>query len=571
VQQIGRYRIEKELGRGAITTTFEAQDPDGRAVAIRTVHIAALADESDQTEVRRALLQSAKGLRRLEHRHIVPVREVIEERDFVHVVSEFVDARSLRDILTPRESTPPETALRWLQQLAGALDEAHRRGIVHGALWPNNIFVEKPPFGATNAEARLRVADFVVARLVSKYSPHTDPLEEAQRYLAPEQIQEADVTNRADQFALGVLAYQLMTGTKPFEAEHLPTLYYRICKEEPSPAKELVAALSDGTAIALGRALSKSPAQRFSSCLEFVSALAESTELVAPAPEAVAAPAVETRVVPPANLQSEESPAPPLSEAQLSGQRAYLVPEKNWGGRKLALAFLVGILIGAVVWVSRYWKASAPVAVQVADPSHSPSSPPPGPVAKPAGAEQDEGSPATTASTPKPTAVPPASQTPAPSQPKPASREAKSTEDQPRDPKQAAEVRMVSNPVGARVVVDDDESRACVAPCSLQLASGRHTLMATIGGSAAAHRIFTVPADQEVTIVLTRILGTLLVGSSPSGATVLIDGQDRGKTPATIRLPAGQHRLTVVLNGDLRAEQTVMVEGDQIVSRTVRW
>ena len=68
-----------------------------------------------------------------------------------------------------------------------------------------------------------------------------------------------------------------------------------------------------------------------------------------------------------------------------------------------------------------------------------------------------------------------------------------------------------------------------------------------------------------------RSLGTLLVASSPSGAQVLIDGQNRGQTPASIRLPAGPHRLVVTLNGDQRAEQTVLVEEDQIVTRTIRW
>ncbi len=505
MQQIGRYRIEKELGRGALTTTYEAEDPGGKVVAIRTVHIAALVDESEQTEVRRVLHQSAKGLRRLEDRHIVPVREVIEDRDFVHVVSEFAGAPQLTDFLTLRKPTSLETALSWLQQLAEALDKAHGQGIVHGALWPNNIFIEKPPVGGTSAEARLRVADFVVARLISKYSPHTDPLEEAPRYLAPEQIQEAEVTNRADQFALGVLAYQLFTGTRPFDAEHLPTLYYRICKEEPQPAQALVPTLSDAISVALSRALAKAPAQRFSSCSEFVGALAGSAAAVAPALEAVAAPAVETRALPPANLAQVEAQGPLIQQPASSGQRAYLVPEKNWGGRTLAMAFVVGILIGGGVWVNRYWKASAPVAVQVADPSRSPSSPPPE-AARPASAEQERGNPTTTeaASTPKlkEDVVPPASQTLAP-QPKPASRAAKSTA-QPSDSKQAAEVRMVSDPLGARIVVDDDESKACIAPCSLQLAPGRHTLLATIGGSAAGHRIFTVPADQEVTVYLPR-------------------------------------------------------------------
>jgi len=143
--------------------------------------------------------------------------------------------------------------------------------------------------------------------------------------------------------------------------------------------------------------------------------------------------------------------------------------------------------------------------------------------------------------------------------------------DEPRDSHGVTGVQLISDPMGARIVVDDDESSACVAPCTMDLGAGRHTLMATIAGSAPARRIFLVPADKVVTVVLPRSLGTLLVASTPSGAQVLIDGQDRGRTPASVQLSAGPHRLVVVLNGDQHADQTVLVEADQIVTRTIRW
>ncbi|MGA7410322.1 MAG: PEGA domain-containing protein, partial [Bryobacteraceae bacterium] len=143
--------------------------------------------------------------------------------------------------------------------------------------------------------------------------------------------------------------------------------------------------------------------------------------------------------------------------------------------------------------------------------------------------------------------------------------------DQARDAHGLTAVQLVSDPVGARMSVDDDGANTCTAPCTLNLGSGRHTLVATIAGSATARRIFLVPEDKVVTVVMLRSLGTLLVASSPSGAQVLIDGQNRGQTPTSVRLPAGPHRLVVVLNGEQRAEQTVLVEEDKIVTRTVRW
>ena len=190
----------------------------------------------------------------------------------------------MSDILRAGTPIPTEIAINWLRQLAEALDEAHRRGVIHGALWPNNIFIENGPASGAQDDSLLRVSDFEVAMLVAKYSPHTDTGEEALRFLSPEQIQEAAVTPRADQFAFGVLAYLLLTGTRPFDADHLATLYFRICKEEPRPAMELAPSTRRPDDQGTGKALAKSPEQRFSSCLEFVNVLASSLVGATPGP-----------------------------------------------------------------------------------------------------------------------------------------------------------------------------------------------------------------------------------------------------------------------------------------------
>ncbi len=598
MQQISRYEIESELNRGVLSATFRAQDSSGSAVAIRTVHIAALEDETEQKELRNALRQCGKKQARFRHPHVISVREIIEEHDFFHVVSDFVDAPRLSDVLKGA-AIPTGLAINWLRQLASALDEAHRLGIIHGALWPNNIFVENAPAAdARNDNSLLRVSDFEVARLVAKYSPHTDPGEEALRFLSPEQIQEAAVTGQTDQFALGVLAYLLLTGSTPFDADHLATLYFRICKEAPRPAKDLASGLNDKATQAIARALAKSPEQRFSCCLEFVDRLAASGTVAAADSERPNQAEVTTAAAAPESPADRGRPVPPALPPQPQpGERAYLLPEKNRSGRKLALAFVFGILIGAGVWVSRYWKPSAPVPVQVADPARSPTSPPPSGAAKAVpepGPDMGRGnSPAAGESSPaaqngeQPSGnsgeagrddreEPPAlssvpSPLPKPSTPTVKRQESVAGSNQLRNSHGLMGVQLVSDPVGARIVVDDDEANTCTAPCTLNLGSGRHTLMATIAGSEAARRIFLVPEDKVVTVVMTRSLGTLLVASSPSGAQVLIDGQNRGQTPASVRLPAGPHRLVVLLNGEQRAEQTVLVEEDQIVTRTIQW
>ena len=129
---------------------------------------------------------------------------------------------------------------------------------------------------------------------------------------------------------------------------------------------------------------------------------------------------------------------------------------------------------------------------------------------------------------------------------------------------------MLSIPRGALMEVDQDPQLACTAPCTLELPPGRHTLAARSSGTNVARKIFNVPESREVTVVLPMNSGTLLVSSFPSGALILIDGADRGNTPASIRLPAGAHRLTVI-SGNRRSEETVQIESDQLLTRTYRW
>ena len=131
-------------------------------------------------------------------------------------------------------------------------------------------------------------------------------------------------------------------------------------------------------------------------------------------------------------------------------------------------------------------------------------------------------------------------------------------------------MRLLSVPPGAEIEVDDSPDLDCKAPCTLDLPRGRHTLVAGLPNAAEARRIFNVPEDREVTVILQSRMGTLLVSSTPSGALVLVDGVDRGNTPADLRLSPGRHRLTVI-NGSRRADETVQIESDQMVARSYRW
>ncbi len=132
------------------------------------------------------------------------------------------------------------------------------------------------------------------------------------------------------------------------------------------------------------------------------------------------------------------------------------------------------------------------------------------------------------------------------------------------------DVELLSEPPGAKVVVDNKPDTACTSPCTLSLPNGRHTLEARLNGYDVARRIFTVPDDNSLFLTLTKNMGTLVVTSSPPGVTIFVDGKDYGHTPSTLHLPTGTHTLLLV-NGALRQEETVDIQNDTLAARSFRF
>ena len=131
-----------------------------------------------------------------------------------------------------------------------------------------------------------------------------------------------------------------------------------------------------------------------------------------------------------------------------------------------------------------------------------------------------------------------------------------------------ADVELVTDPPGGKVVVDNRQS--CLSPCSIPLASGRHTLTAELSGYGLAQKIIQVPADANVFLPLVKSVGVLLVSSEPSGSQVAVDGKNYGVTPVTLHLTAGAHHLTIS-DGDRRHDETIEIDGEGVHTRTFRW
>ena len=271
MEQIGRYRILDELGRGATGVVYRAQDPAiGRIIAIKTIRLSDFTDEAERDRLRERLFREAQSAGILSHPNIVTIYDISEENGLAYIFMEFVDGPPLEKILNSTEPLLPDGVLSILRQIALALDYAHKKGIVHRDIKPANILIHESTLA--------KITDFGVAKILSQQMTQSGVMMGTPNYMSPEQVQGHAVDGRADQFSLAVIAYEILTGEKPFVADHLPSLLYRIVREDPVPPQRLNPSLSPQVEVVLRKALSKSAAERYPTAVEFVEALADACQ-----------------------------------------------------------------------------------------------------------------------------------------------------------------------------------------------------------------------------------------------------------------------------------------------------
>ncbi|HUK19464.1 MAG TPA: protein kinase [Bryobacteraceae bacterium] len=265
-QELGRYQIVREVGRGAMGVVYLAEDPRlHRRVAIKTVELT-LDDEQQRDFLRNRLLRDAQAAASLSHPNIVPVFDVIEEPDSAYVVMEYVDGESLAARLRRTGRPEPAFTLRVLREMSAALDYTHARGVIHRDIKPGNVMLD--------AAGVAKIMDFGIARIAdTRTNTPTGMVMGTIHYMAPEQIKGEALDGRCDQFALGAVAYEMLTGGTMFGAQSLATLAYKIVNEEPPPMRSLNGDLPEAVDVVIRKALAKQPAQRFASCGEFVRTL----------------------------------------------------------------------------------------------------------------------------------------------------------------------------------------------------------------------------------------------------------------------------------------------------------
>jgi len=266
IEQVGRYRVVGNLGRGAMGVVLLAEDPLlNRRVAIKTLDFS-VDDPGRRSFLHDRLLRDARAAAGLTHPNIVGVFDVVEQEDRAYLVMEYVPGQNLAQVLSA--GPPPEPAFieRVLREMAAALDYTHARGVIHRDVKPSNVMLD--------AHGNVKIMDFGIARISDTLTnTPTGTVMGTIEYMAPEQVMGGAVDARADQFSLAAVAYELLTGKTLFGRHSFATLAYKMVHESPVAARTHRPGLPPGVDEVLAKALRKTPGERYASCREFVAAL----------------------------------------------------------------------------------------------------------------------------------------------------------------------------------------------------------------------------------------------------------------------------------------------------------
>ena len=266
--RLGRYEILAELGRGTAGVVYMAWDYElGRMVAVKILRLDPISAHESDAALKRRFLQEAVAAGRLTHPSIVTVHDVGELDAKPYIVMEYVEGRTLADVIAANGKLPSEEAVRLVMQVCEAIEYAHGQRVVHRDIKPSNILVA--------ADGAVKVTDFGIARIAGAHHTQTGAMLGTPAYMSPEQVKGEAADARSDEFALGVVLYEALTGVSPFKADDLAAVLYQIVHVEPVPLRQQDPSLSPALEAVVARALAKEPAARYPSAKAFANALTQ--------------------------------------------------------------------------------------------------------------------------------------------------------------------------------------------------------------------------------------------------------------------------------------------------------
>jgi eukaryotic-like serine/threonine-protein kinase len=267
VRKIGRYHAVDELGRGGMGIVYKGFDPViGRTVALKTIGISGQGAEAKQ--LRERLYREASAAGTLTHPNIVTIYDVIEDGDTTAVAMEFVEGRTLADLLAEKGPLPLDRAVELFEEICSALDYAGAKGIVHRDIKPANVLL--------TPDGRAKITDFGIARMAISGLTQTGTIMGSPSYMSPEQVRGVPLDPRSDLFSAAVVLFEMLTGERPFGGDDVATTMYRIVNEPPKALDVLNVSIHPAVSGVLQRALAKNPAERFQTGAEAVAELKRS-------------------------------------------------------------------------------------------------------------------------------------------------------------------------------------------------------------------------------------------------------------------------------------------------------
>ena len=365
--RLGKYPITGVLGEGAMGVVYKGFDPViQRPVAIKTIHrrLVDCGDDQSGASAGARFRNEAQAVGRLLHPGIVAIYEYGEDDETAFIAMELVEGRTLSQILDGTPLLPEADILRIMDQLLAALDCAHYHGVWHRDIKPANILI--------TSTGLLKITDFGIARIESAALTQITSTLGTPGYMSPEQYCGDAVDHRVDLFACGVLLYRMLTGDQPFRGT-VESVMHQILHKDPPPPSQVPGALRpafyDGV---VAKALAKDRQSRFTSAVQFRSALAQRSNTIPEADAQTTVIVVHTQPMPPEGLRAD----PSASYAPTVSLRSATIPP-GWTAEELgrverALAAFVGPM--ARVFVRQAAKTSTDLsALTLAVSSHLPS------------------------------------------------------------------------------------------------------------------------------------------------------------------------------------------------------
>ena len=264
---LGRYEVEKELGKGAMGIVYLGKDPKiSRVVAIKTLALAQEFDEDEIDQVKRRFFREAETAGRLNHPNIVTIYDAGEEHDLAYIAMEFLKGHDLMRYCKPDNLIEMHRVISIVARSAEGLDFAHKQNVVHRDIKPANIMYEEE-------SDTVKITDFGIARITDSSKTKTGTVLGTPSYMSPEQLAGKKVDGRSDLFSLGVMLYQMLSGSLPFKADSMASLMFKITNEEAADIRTIRAEIPEALAAVVKKTLIKDVDQRYQTGNEFATAL----------------------------------------------------------------------------------------------------------------------------------------------------------------------------------------------------------------------------------------------------------------------------------------------------------